>query len=314
MRLEQFEYLLTVAQTHSMSLAAQELHVTVQNISKNIKALENELQAPLFLRTSHGVTLTNDGENVLRYAQRIFDTLNQLKADYHLNIDEEFIDKNLNILTSASISKFVLKTVQTLSVKNPDLNPLVFIKEALEINKDLLPYQNTLVSYDIIMTSLSAKMMPQLKDLRENYHIYFLREDFLGLQMSENSPLAKEQKISIKVLPQLPLAAYSTSPDKSSQMIALASEYGVPLTPVFVTNSPQGCTEYIKANNAYGLVTLPMLKESFEPMPEGIVIVPLKEKLALIHLMLVKRQHSPAQFKYFKNLMFAHYPQHTKLY
>lgn len=68
MRLEQFEYVVAVADAGSMNAAAQKLHVSQQNISKAIKQLEKDLQVVLFHRSKTGVTLTNKGQILYKFA------------------------------------------------------------------------------------------------------------------------------------------------------------------------------------------------------------------------------------------------------
>ena len=68
MRLEQFEYVVSVADAGSMNAAAQKLHVSQQNISKSIKQLENELQVEIFYRFKKGVLLTTKGNLVYQFS------------------------------------------------------------------------------------------------------------------------------------------------------------------------------------------------------------------------------------------------------
>jgi len=55
-----------VARRLSFNEAAQELHVTQSAVSRQIKSLEDELGAPLFLRGTRHVEVTPDGQNLLR--------------------------------------------------------------------------------------------------------------------------------------------------------------------------------------------------------------------------------------------------------
>lgn len=58
MRIEQLMFLREVANTKSMSVAASNLYVTPQYISKAIKLLEEELGTKIFRRSKTGVYLT----------------------------------------------------------------------------------------------------------------------------------------------------------------------------------------------------------------------------------------------------------------
>jgi len=67
-----------VAARSSFAEAAAELGVSVAYVSKRIKALEAALNTQLLHRTTRRVSVTEQGENVLRWAERILDDLDQL--------------------------------------------------------------------------------------------------------------------------------------------------------------------------------------------------------------------------------------------
>ncbi|MGV9385096.1 LysR substrate-binding domain-containing protein [Nonomuraea sp. NPDC003707] len=71
MELSDLRIFLAVARTGGITKAAQELHTVQSNVSARIHALEKELGAPLFRRHARGVALTNAGEQLLPYAERI---------------------------------------------------------------------------------------------------------------------------------------------------------------------------------------------------------------------------------------------------
>ena len=57
----------SVARTRSFSIAARELLISQQAVSRHIKVLEDELGFPLFFRNFQNVQLTEAGELMLRY-------------------------------------------------------------------------------------------------------------------------------------------------------------------------------------------------------------------------------------------------------
>jgi DNA-binding transcriptional LysR family regulator len=71
MTLQQLVYFLAVAQTRHFTRAAEQVHVAQPSLSKQIRALEDELGAELFSRTRGNITLTPAGEALLPVAQRI---------------------------------------------------------------------------------------------------------------------------------------------------------------------------------------------------------------------------------------------------
>ena len=57
----------SVARTQSFSVTARELMISQQAVSRHIKALEDELGVPLFLRGAQSLRLSRAGERMLRY-------------------------------------------------------------------------------------------------------------------------------------------------------------------------------------------------------------------------------------------------------
>ncbi|MEV7010829.1 LysR substrate-binding domain-containing protein [Streptosporangium sp. NPDC051022] len=70
MELRQLEYAIAVAEELHFGKAAARMHVTQQSVSEQIRRLEKEIGAPLFVRTSRRVTVTAVGEAFLPEARR----------------------------------------------------------------------------------------------------------------------------------------------------------------------------------------------------------------------------------------------------
>lgn len=76
--LESIRTFAAVARLQSFSAAAQHLHRTTSAISYRIKALEDRVGTPLFVRTTRQVTLTSAGVVLLEKANQIFEWLEEL--------------------------------------------------------------------------------------------------------------------------------------------------------------------------------------------------------------------------------------------
>src|SRR5215218_9838615 len=55
----------------NLSRAAEEMYLTQPTLTARLKALEEELGDPLFVRTSRGMRVTEAGREFLPYAERI---------------------------------------------------------------------------------------------------------------------------------------------------------------------------------------------------------------------------------------------------
>ncbi|WP_017301379.1 LysR family transcriptional regulator [Nodosilinea nodulosa] len=80
MRIEQLQAFLSVADTGSFQAAAQQCQVTQSTVSRQVQALEAELDAPLFHRNAQA-KLTVAGERLLPKARRIHQDWAQVSKD-----------------------------------------------------------------------------------------------------------------------------------------------------------------------------------------------------------------------------------------
>ena len=71
----------TVARTGSVSAAARELGWTQPAVSQHLRALEDQIGTPVFLRGATGVTINEAGERLLRHADAIASALQSAEAD-----------------------------------------------------------------------------------------------------------------------------------------------------------------------------------------------------------------------------------------
>lgn len=77
MNVQYLKYVVEVANSGSISKAAEKLYVAQPNLSRAIKELESELNVTIFHRTSHGVILTADGEQLVNYGKTILATIDE---------------------------------------------------------------------------------------------------------------------------------------------------------------------------------------------------------------------------------------------
>ena len=77
MELRHIRYFKTVADEKNFTRAAEKLNIAQPPLSRQIKDLEQELGAKLFIRSPHSVRLTEEGELFLQYATQILNLVNK---------------------------------------------------------------------------------------------------------------------------------------------------------------------------------------------------------------------------------------------
>lgn len=78
--LRQLRYFVVIARERSLSRAATQLGVAQPALSQNMRALEEDIGAPLFQRHAKGMTLTPEGERLVGEAQRLLGQMSELRT------------------------------------------------------------------------------------------------------------------------------------------------------------------------------------------------------------------------------------------
>jgi DNA-binding transcriptional LysR family regulator len=87
MELWQLRTFCVVAKTLHFRRAAEELYLSQPAVSHQIKALEEEIEEPLFLREKDGVKLTQAGETMYLHAVKILDIADEIHTEIRENKD-----------------------------------------------------------------------------------------------------------------------------------------------------------------------------------------------------------------------------------
>ena len=82
MTLQQLRYLIAIAEYGSINAAANNMYASQSNLSTAVQDLEQELGITIFTRSNRGVTLTNDGTELLAYARQVIEQADMLEERY----------------------------------------------------------------------------------------------------------------------------------------------------------------------------------------------------------------------------------------
>ena len=195
MNILHLKYAVEIANTKSISRAAENLYMGQPNLSRAIRELEDNLGITIFNRTTKGITITPEGEEFLQYAKRIINQVDEVEDIYKNRkmpkqrfsacvprasyISYAFSEFAKNIKTDIPADIFYKETNSWRTVNN-------VVKG--EYNLGIVRFQNTFEKYYRAMFEekhLSAELVTDFK---------------YRLLMSAEHPLAKAETIKCKDL------------------------------------------------------------------------------------------------------------------
>lgn len=82
MTLQQLKYVITVAETGTITEAANRLYISQPSLTNAIHELEKEMHINIFNRTNKGITLSKEGDDFLGYARQVLEQAAILEDRY----------------------------------------------------------------------------------------------------------------------------------------------------------------------------------------------------------------------------------------
>ena len=192
MELRQLRYFVKVAETLNFSEAARLLCVTQSTLSQQVKQLECELGSQLLNRTSHSVTLTEPGLELLPYARDAIcaadlcrdrmDDLNRMECG------------TLDIGVTYSFSPILTETIVTFMHRYPGIKLNIHYKPMSEL-------MEMLRVRDVDFVLAFKPTVPV-----EGIESHMLFQNCLSAIVSESHPLAARKSVSLPELEKYDLA------------------------------------------------------------------------------------------------------------
>lgn len=181
--IEQIQYFLAVKKLNSFSLAANELSISQSSLSKQIKALETELDTILFDRTFRVTKLTTAGEEFLIYAEKFLEDYNSIiqKMKKH-SISKK---STLKLGTIAVLTQYGL-TSKIAAFKNKYSN--------IDIN--IFEDENDAILNMLSKSEIDIAIARDFNISRDLFNVITLAEDELIIVTSNNHPFRKRKYIS----------------------------------------------------------------------------------------------------------------------
>lgn len=270
MRIEDLRYLIQVAESGSISLAADACYITQQGLSRIINSLEKEFGVQLFYRNNNRIQLTDVGEVVVARARDLDIQFRHMLND--INRVSRSLDANppvdYHIYVSQLISSTLLfRVLSSLNLRYPGINLDITELDPPEI-ADRVEFTSNCVGIISMSTFHEAESL-RLNSGELVFDHYF--QDELMLGVAERSPLARQDRISTQQLAAIPLALCSNE----SMMARELLEPGVEPCVALHISSYDLCRKMICRDRAAGLTSV--LRNYYSECP--MAAVPLEKTI-----------------------------------
>ena len=282
MHIDRLKYFLDLTKTFNYTETAEHFFTTQSNISKQIIALEKELNTLLFSRKNRVIQLTEGGKTLIPYAERILSDYSELQNAL-LPFNKDHLEQQL--LKIAAIPVMVNYNIPGLIMEFHHKHPHIAldIKETESIN---------------ILSELNQGLCDlaymRLFDLNmHKYEKMTIEEDYFAAILPANHPLAKREMLQLTQLKDEVFLQL----DKNTQLFNLFNtlcekehfepHIGYTGTHIYTI------LDFVSKGIGISIMMKNAVKSFSHP---GIVIVPLnvtlKSELAFVRLKNAK--HSPA--------------------
>lgn len=194
MNLMHLKYAVEIAKTGSLSKAAENLFMGQPNLSRAIKELEATLGITIFERTSKGMTVTSQGAEFLRYANKALKEIEEIENLYKSGAHEKN-EFSISVPRATYISYAFAEFSKQIEGSHIEL----YYKEtnAARVVSNILEkdYNLGIIRY---ATSHDYYFKQMLEEKGLGYEM--ITEFSYKLIMSENHPLAKKDEIYFEEL------------------------------------------------------------------------------------------------------------------
>lgn len=285
MTLQQLRYLIAIAENGSISAAANNIYASQSNLSIAIKDLEQEFGIEIFTRSNRGVTLTNEGTELLAYARQVIE-----QADMLENRFSKDSSQSQRLAVSAQHYAFgVSAFIKTAELCDSDEYDFIMRETAThEIIEDVRDFRSD-VGVLYIDKDNRRVLKKAFDDARLEFHPLF--EAPVHVFVGKNHPLAGAEILTPEDLEDYPRYSFEQGTVNSFYF----SEEPLRNHPhkKNISYSDRATLTSLLANfNGYTLSTGVLTPEM---MYDGIVSVPLESNVTMRVGYLVHKQRKPSK-------------------
>jgi len=275
MELAQLEVFLAVARERRFSRAAEKLHRTQSAVSQTIRKLEDELGESLFDRSSREGVLTDAGQVLYEYAEKLLN----LRQDAQESLVElrELQKGKLVIAANEFTALYLLPVLARFRRLHPMIKITVQRSLGSRIPDDVLQHSAELgvLSY---------------KPQEPRLHSIVTYLDELALVIPPSHPLASAREVSIRQLGVESFVAHIVSSPYREKVIQAFERYKTPLHMDLELPTLQAIKQFVAMGN--GVALMPEISVETEVARGELISIPVRELRVQRKLRLIYRKEA----------------------
>lgn len=265
--LELYKVFLCVADNESITRASNELSISQPAISKSIKTLEEQINAPLFIRKRDGVELTDIGEAIYNKIKGAMELINSAEEDI-LSLTN--LEKGtINIGASKTIiHEFLMSYIDSFHKAYPNISIRIFTDKTSDLIK-----KAKMGLIDVIFTNMPFSF----PDSFETYKLMDLHDCLVA---NESFNYLKGVKIAKKKLEDLPLLVLTKGTTTRIRLDDYCVSNSINIHPEMEFGSNTLIKDFTKSGFGIGMLTREHVKDELDSgeLFELEIELPLKDK------------------------------------
>jgi DNA-binding transcriptional LysR family regulator len=274
MELSQLEVFLAVAREHRFSRAAEKLHRTQSAVSQTIRKLEDELGEALFDRSSREGVLTDAGQVLYEYAEKLLN----LRKDAHESLAElrELHKGKLVIAANEFTALYLLPVLAEFRRLHPMIK--ITVERAL----------GSRIPDDVLQHSAELGVL-SYKPEEPKLHSVVVYLDELVLVVPPKHPLAAAPEVSIRQLGESCVAPIVSSPYRE-KVLQTFQKHKTPLHMDLELPTLQAIKQFVALGS--GVALMPEISVETEVARGELVRIPVRELRVQRKLRLIYRKEA----------------------
>ena len=250
MNLKQLEAFYLVVKKRSFTRAGEELNVTQPAVTIQVKSLEKSLNLRLIQQVGKKIQLTESGEFLYQYAEKIFDLVSD--ANEKMRDFKKLMRGTLRIGTTKNYARYIMPSLLSeFQRRFPGIKVILDEGNSEDLAKSVLEKKNELA------------LISQLNLDRKIKSLFFSTVEFV-LVVSPEHRFAQRKSVSLRELNGEPVILREKGSGSRAAILRKFQEYGIWPSVIIEASSLDFIVGCVKQNKGVSFMFEPDIKEELE--------------------------------------------------